>query len=86
MYVVWQVNEKYYYNVLDTTNADFGTISYRCKHPEILQKSGRLRAPSTILSSSSSLAHPSLPQPHPLSTPQLLETPSPPPLAVARGG
>jgi hypothetical protein len=37
VYVVWQVNEKYYYNVLDTTNADFGTISYRCKHPEILQ-------------------------------------------------
>jgi hypothetical protein len=32
-----KVNEKYYYNVLDTTNADFGTISYRCKHPEILQ-------------------------------------------------
>jgi hypothetical protein len=29
------VNEKYYYNVLDTTNADFGTINYRCKHPEV---------------------------------------------------
>jgi hypothetical protein len=54
------------------------SINYRCKHPEILQKSGRLRAPSTILSSSSSLAHPSPspPQPHPPSTPQLLEAPS----------
>jgi len=30
-----KVNEKYYYNVLDTTNADFGTINYRCKHPEV---------------------------------------------------
>lgn len=31
-----KVNDRYYYNVLDTTNADFGTINYRCKHPEML--------------------------------------------------
>jgi hypothetical protein len=30
-----KVNDRYYYNVLDTTNADFGTINYRCKHPEM---------------------------------------------------
>mmetsp|Transcript_14280 Transcript_14280/g.19691 ORF Transcript_14280/g.19691 Transcript_14280/m.19691 type:complete len:558 (+) Transcript_14280:81-1754(+) len=29
------VNGLYYYNVLDTTNADFGTITYRCVHSEM---------------------------------------------------
>jgi len=29
------VNGIYYYNVLDTTNADFGSISYQCVHTEM---------------------------------------------------
>lgn len=28
------VNGKYYYNVLDTTNADFGTLNFKCIHSE----------------------------------------------------
>mmetsp|Transcript_50493 Transcript_50493/g.96451 ORF Transcript_50493/g.96451 Transcript_50493/m.96451 type:complete len:479 (+) Transcript_50493:2254-3690(+) len=30
-----QVNSKFYYNVLDTTNADFGTLNFECSHPEM---------------------------------------------------
>lgn len=30
------VNGMYYYNVLDTTNANFGTINFQCTHPEML--------------------------------------------------
>jgi len=30
------VNGKYYYNVLDSTNANFGTINFECDHPEMV--------------------------------------------------
>jgi hypothetical protein len=30
------VNGKYYYNVLETTNANFGTINFECDHPEMV--------------------------------------------------